>query len=337
MLKKSFCLILSVIMMISIFTVFPLSASADDFPDTGCEHDWEWQYNDESHWQYCPNCGVYTRTREHEKGAVKAEVSIVGEPVVIDGEETDVLLVTVFDECPTCQHKAPIKAYTVTHSYDLSLYNIAKRRKAVITKSANAIYMEGSYANSEMVFWDGDVLRKNSDGYYDHPDYTKEQGSVIIHFDSKFLAQTDDGDYELIVLNGDEFTVMTVTMENHFLVNISEKDFDEYPTISAYDYTTIIKNYENHNAEIIRCDLDDILPLLGDADSDRSVTIVDATLMQRKLAEISAGAFDISVIDIDGDGALTIIDVTVLQRWLADFPVSREIARPVPGYDVRIE
>ena len=337
MLKKCISMVLSVVMMTSFIAISTMSASAEDFPDTGCEHDWEWQSSDESHWQYCPLCGVYTRTREHEKGAVKAEVSIVGEPVVIDGEETDVLLVTVYDECPVCLHRTPVKAYTVTHSYDLSLYNIAKRRRAVISKSGNAVYTEGTFTNEELVFWNGDLLRKNTDGNYGYPDYTKEQGSVIIHFDSKFLAQLDDGDYEYLLLNGSEFTVMTVTAVDHFLVGISEKDFTGYQAISAYDYTTIIKSYENHNADIIRCDLDDILPLLGDADGDGEVTVIDATLMQRKIAYIDVGGFDISVSDTDGDGMLSITDVTTLQRWLAGFSNVKNVGKPVPGYDVEIE
>ena len=59
--------------------------------------------------------------------------------------------------------------------------------------------------------------------------------------------------------------------------------------------------------------------------------------MQRKLAYINVGAFDISVSDIDGDGILGITDVTTLQRWLAGFPDLRKVGKPVPGYEVELE
>ena len=333
MLKKYISVILALAVILAL-TLCPVSVSAVDDEH---EHQWEWQGSDDCHWQYCPGCGVRTRTLEHEKGDVKAETEIVTEPIIFNDEEEDVFLVTVYGECPTCLHHSPIKAYVVSHSFELDLYKPAQRRRAVITKSANAISIDGTYTNEEMVFWDGVQLRKNSDGYYDHPQYTKEQGSVIIHFDGEFLAQTDDGEYELLILNGKEYTVMTVTVENHFLVGISEKDFGDYPEISAYDGITRIKDYENHNAKIIPINLDDILPLLGDADSDGEVSITDASLMQRKLADMTVGIFDISVTDTDSDGFLGVTDITLIQRWLADFPCRYPLSKPTPGYEVQLD
>ena len=56
----------------------------------------------------------------------------------------------------------------------------------------------------------------------------------------------------------------------------------------------------------------------GDADGDGEVTIRDATVIQRTLADIPTASFFEKAADVDGDG-LNIIDVTAIQRYLAGF------------------
>lgn len=58
--------------------------------------------------------------------------------------------------------------------------------------------------------------------------------------------------------------------------------------------------------------------LRGDADGDGTVTIMDATMIQRRLAEIPTPSFDERAADVDGDG-LNITDATSIQRYLAEF------------------
>ena len=57
----------------------------------------------------------------------------------------------------------------------------------------------------------------------------------------------------------------------------------------------------------------------GDADGDGTVTIIDATVIQRRLCDIEVKSFNESAADVDGNG-LDITDVTRIQRWLADIP-----------------
>lgn len=66
----------------------------------------------------------------------------------------------------------------------------------------------------------------------------------------------------------------------------------------------------------------------GDADGDGTVTILDATVIQRKLAELSILRFDEIAADVDGDG-LNILDATAIQRYLADFPNTYHIGELV--------
>lgn len=60
--------------------------------------------------------------------------------------------------------------------------------------------------------------------------------------------------------------------------------------------------------------------LVGDTDGDGEVTILDATAIQRHLAELSTKAYNEAPADADGDGSVTIVDATAIQRYLADFP-----------------
>lgn len=53
----------------------------------------------------------------------------------------------------------------------------------------------------------------------------------------------------------------------------------------------------------------------GDVDSDGSVTILDATLIQRKLSGIPTYAFDERAADVDGEG-VGVTDATWIQRYL---------------------
>ena len=72
-----------------------------------------------------------------------------------------------------------------------------------------------------------------------------------------------------------------------------------------------------------------IKPLLGDVDGDDEVTVIDATCIQRKLANIATAKFIEAAADADEDGDLTIVDATVIQRWLAQLPANAHIGQPV--------
>ena len=71
--------------------------------------------------------------------------------------------------------------------------------------------------------------------------------------------------------------------------------------------------------------------IIGDADSDGEVTILDATAIQRKLASIPvAGSFNEDAARLADDlEELTIIDANFIQRWLAALPSNDKIGKPV--------
>lgn len=69
--------------------------------------------------------------------------------------------------------------------------------------------------------------------------------------------------------------------------------------------------------------------LLGDADDDGSVTILDATAIQRKLANLSVSAYNEQAADADQDGSIMILDATAIQRYLASLPTNDSIGKRI--------
>ena len=57
-------------------------------------------------------------------------------------------------------------------------------------------------------------------------------------------------------------------------------------------------------------------------------TVLDATVIQRKLARLAVTSFQDEAADIDGDG-LNIIDATLIQCYLAGFENTYHIDGPV--------
>lgn len=71
------------------------------------------------------------------------------------------------------------------------------------------------------------------------------------------------------------------------------------------------------------------LLILGDADLNGEVTILDATSIQRHLARLSElNPIGLMISDVDGSNELTIIDATLIQRFLARLNSQYPIGRP---------
>ncbi len=62
--------------------------------------------------------------------------------------------------------------------------------------------------------------------------------------------------------------------------------------------------------------------LMGDVDVDGVVAVIDATLIQRYLAQYSADELDLISADVDTDSDVTVMDATYIQRYLAEQDVS---------------
>lgn len=69
--------------------------------------------------------------------------------------------------------------------------------------------------------------------------------------------------------------------------------------------------------------------LLGDVDGDGIVTVFDATMIQRKIADLIAEALSLTVADVDRDNIITVFDATHIQRYLAGLSAPSGIGQPV--------
>ena len=69
--------------------------------------------------------------------------------------------------------------------------------------------------------------------------------------------------------------------------------------------------------------------ILGDADLDNKVTVLDATAIQKKLASIEVTSFSEKAADVDADKKVTILDATYIQKYLASMDVPEGIGKPI--------
>lgn len=84
-------------------------------------------------------------------------------------------------------------------------------------------------------------------------------------------------------------------------VNNVQYDYFTFREASAlFDYEAPVEKY-----------------ILGDVDGSGGVEIVDATIIQRKLAKLAVDNYDEIAADADADGEITIVDATTIQRYLA--------------------
>ena len=69
--------------------------------------------------------------------------------------------------------------------------------------------------------------------------------------------------------------------------------------------------------------------ILGDVDGDGEVTIIDATYIQRVLADLPVAVYIAEAADTDGDGEVAIIDATYIQRHIAGLSAPEGIGKPI--------
>ena len=57
--------------------------------------------------------------------------------------------------------------------------------------------------------------------------------------------------------------------------------------------------------------------ILGDANDDGEVSVVDATCIQKVLAQINVPSYNELAADVNGDGSVDVVDATTIQKFLA--------------------
>ena len=113
-----------------------------------------------------------------------------------------------------------------------------------------------------------------------------------------------------------------ITKDNNDVDNGAELDFDLTKRVTDDQGNETVDYSGLYDLEDISRKIDMYygVQLLGDADGDGEVSILDATAIQRKDVLLSVAYFDDVAADVDGDGDVTILDATFIQRFLAGLP-----------------
>ena len=113
-----------------------------------------------------------------------------------------------------------------------------------------------------------------------------------------------------------------ITKDNNDVDNGAELDFDLTKRVTDDQGNETVDYSGLYDLEDISRKIDNFygIQLLGDADGDGEVSILDATAIQRKDVLLSVAYFDDVAADVDGDGDVTILDATFIQRFLAGLP-----------------
>ena len=131
---------------------------------------------------------------------------------------------------------------------------------------------------------------------------------------------TGDGQVNFTVVLNDGYALDTVTVSGSYK-NLKDLGDNTYRvTKIAGELAITITTTKSETASYI----------LGDADSDGEVTIIDSTWIRRALLGINVPTnFSAKAADVDGDEELTIIDATLIQRYLLDISVPYAIGETV--------
>lgn len=69
--------------------------------------------------------------------------------------------------------------------------------------------------------------------------------------------------------------------------------------------------------------------ILGDVDGDGKVSVLDATAIQKHLANISQDKYNEGAADADGDKKISVLDATAIQKHLAHLATNENIGKPI--------
>ena len=184
----------------------------------------------------------------HQNTASEGQLLNVKGNVTIDGKSTGVALIKDTEECTDCHQKKTTKVYRLRFKSRGQMQRYLSGRYAKL-KNGKKVHFKGNVEKVERVYWNKKFIKISKA-------YNKKKGSVILEFTDEFLNTVEDGTHELMVCNGDEFTAMSVTVQDHEMVAIGAFDADDHAEISADQYAALMQACEDEGVEVVDCDLD---------------------------------------------------------------------------------
>ena len=171
-------------------------------------------------------------------------------------------------------------------------------------------------------------------------------GGVLVRSSDRWIGftSTDDGGF-LRIPNGESYTVtLSADGETVLTAEVCEYCISEAKSVTAFSGSADADTGCEIILELPELPADCGMPsaaeytlsaspigghILGDADSDGEVTILDATAIQRELAGLPVGSFNEKAADADEDKEISILDATAIQRRLAELPANDRIGKRI--------
>ncbi len=217
------------------------------------------------------------------------------------------------------------------------------------SSAQNVYYVRFKERSKEIVWKAIDVLKKSPNVKYAEPNYYGSYLPVVAPFISETFVKAvrEYERYESITerdilvllyeeLSNGKYVLRFYLKDYQYPENMVEVTFGRYTLISpnpepviydgekiytiksAFEQDIITQSEMKGIASLSWLNITKAETLMGDADCDSKVTIVDATQIQRSLASYAkANSVDRENADMDGDGRVTVIDATKIQRRLA--------------------
>lgn len=185
----------------------------------------------------------------HENKESKGQFNNVNGRTYINGKLTLFALFRATDECSVCHKETVTRVYRLKFKTRTQMQRYLSGKYAKL-KNGKSVHFKGKFEKIEKVYWNKKYIKVSKT-------YNKKKGSVILDFTDDFLATVEDGIHELVVCNGDEFTAMTVTVEDHQMVELGAFDIDDHAEITADQYEALMQECEDNDIEVIDCDLDE--------------------------------------------------------------------------------
>ena len=151
---------------------------------------------------------------------------------------------------PGCNYKRT-EIYNVYTTVRRDKYEIVRGKNAEITELKNGVHIKGQFAKDEAVIFQQTVVQAlNAEVDKDRAQYEKSEGSIILTFTDAFLSELEDGDYELLVLNGDEYWPMIVTVKDHKFEELRDVEKEEGPQLTDEEIEAIWEEADAAGNEI---------------------------------------------------------------------------------------
>ena len=222
------------------------------------------------------------------------------------------------------------KALNIVLPYSNAEYAFEAESNTAVDFDLNVLYtdrylsVECDSANGANVSSDGTVSINGNAG-----DYVVVSANDMMQTEGKFDTFTISGSNEgdtIISLSENNICVNGDSIEG-IVVEASNENYVGKTTIEGINSIELDNDMDNYET-VKKTEAKELI--LGDADGDDTISIIDATIIQRYLAGYTvSNTFAVEFCgDIVGDG-IDILDATLIQRYLASFAVNYPIGESI--------